>query len=115
MSTTHAHPHAHESYDHVHGGPPVLDIGGDIGAMLALLDDAYVGTELFVRNIEAGTQTHTGVWRRHLGDDLVAAAVFLELTEGTYVLLGEEWTEHEPVRIQGGHLTELDLRTRRVA
>lgn len=106
MSTTHVH---HQ----VHGGPPVLDIGGDVGAMLALLDDGYVGTELFVCSLVDGSETHTGVWRRRFGDGdgTVAAAVFLELTEGTYAFRDAPWSGRDPVTIRGGHLTELDLRT----
>lgn len=111
QTSEHDHPHPHESYGLVHGGPPVLDIGGDVGALLALMDDRYVGTELFVRSRPEGAEVHTGVWRRRLGDGEVAAAVFLELTEGSYEFRDDPWSCRGPMTIRGGELTELDLRT----
>jgi hypothetical protein len=39
------------------------------------------------------------------------AAVFLELIEGTYEVLGAPGRGHEPVTIRGGELTEIDLRS----
>ena len=70
-ATDHPHPHPHgplETIDHVHGGAPALDIGGDIGALAVLLDPAAAGTELHLRADGAvGTSVHTGVWRRNQG------------------------------------------------
>ena len=44
------HPHGPlEAIDHVHGGAPALDIGGDIGALAVLLDPTAAGTELHLR------------------------------------------------------------------
>ena len=61
MTTAH-HPHPHpaghdhhrqhapESYPHVRGGPTVLDIGGDVGALIAMMDPDTAGTELHLRS-----------------------------------------------------------------
>ena len=49
----------------VHGGPPVLDIGGEIGAMVVLMEPATAGSELRLRSErEPPIAVHTGVWTR---------------------------------------------------
>jgi hypothetical protein len=111
------HPHDHgpgaagplERITHVHGGPTVLDIGGEIGALVVLVGDDRLGTELFVRAPD-GREAHTGVWRRRLGLHPVAAAVFCELTQGTYALLAPSGQGHQAVTIIGGDVLTLDLR-----
>ena len=59
-------PVVHNVVNHtVRGGPPVLDIGGDIGAMVVLMDAASAGSELFLRSEhEPPIDVHTGVWTR---------------------------------------------------
>jgi hypothetical protein len=111
----HGHGHVHaahplERITHVHGGPSVLDIGGDVGAMVVTLDPSAAGTELFVRNEADGSSVHTGVWTRSLGGATVTAAVFCELREGSYTMLHPHGGDDRPVEITGGLVTELDLR-----
>jgi hypothetical protein len=108
-------PVVHNGVNHtVRGGPPVLDIGGDIGAMVALMDPADAGTELFLRSDDPDHQpplhVHTGVWTRTHGDAAVTAAVFPELVAGRYVVLNDDGHPVRPVVIGGGELTEIDLR-----
>ena len=50
---------------------------------------------------------HTGVWARQLGASLVPAAVFCEMVEGTYHIIG---IESEEVEVHGGQVTDLDTR-----
>ncbi len=113
MSDTATHPHPHvsaETYPHVHGGPPVLDIGGDIGALVATMDSAAAGTELHLRSEhQPPILIHTGVW--HRGDGEVTAAVFAELREGTYRVLEPTGGTLMSVDIVGGALTTVDLRS----
>lgn len=111
----HDHPHPHgplESIEHVHGGAPMLDIGGDIGALVVLMDDDSAGTELHLR-AEHGPAVHTGVWTRHQGNGHVTAALFCELAAGTYWVLDADGDDVSPVAITGGALTSADLRTAR--
>jgi hypothetical protein len=107
----HSHEHEHdrplERITHVHGGPPVLDIGGDMGALVVLTDWGRVGSELFARRLTDGKEIHTGVWARQLGAKLVPAAVFCEMVEGTYQIIG---IESEEVEVHGGQVTDLDTR-----
>jgi hypothetical protein len=128
MSSTVSHPHVHghpheddhghgdghgplESYDHVRGGAPVIDIGGDIGALVATVDPGTVGTELHLRSEhDPPVAVHTGVWERMLGARTVTAAVFAELVEGRYWVLDDAGQPVIPVTITGGELAQVDLR-----
>lgn len=122
MSTTPVHTHQHvtdhltaERYPHVHGGPPVLDIGGDIGALVATMDPSAVGTELHLRSEHRPPiSIHTGVWRRAVAGGAthadVTAAVFAELPEGTYWALDQDGNDVIRVDIRGGELANIDLR-----
>jgi hypothetical protein len=112
----HLHGHSHHS-DHEHewpavrGGPPVLDIGGDVGAMVATMAPATVGLEIHLRSEhDPPVSVHTGVWERDLGDRTVTAAVFCELVEGTYWVLDGTGTPVHRVEITGGELATVDLR-----
>lgn len=105
-----------ESITHVQGGAAAVDLGRDIGALSVLVDDASVGTDLFVRSAEdPAVSIHTGVWWRKLGrgpdQTQVAAALFCELTEGRWRVLDEAGADVCAVDITGGAVSELDLRT----
>jgi len=92
-------------------GPAVLDIGGDVGALVATMPSSAVGTELFVRPTDDPTTTvHTGVWERADAGHGVAAAVFLELRHGTYHVLDEHGAVVSTVEVHGGSVATVDLR-----
>ena len=96
----------------VPGGPPVLDIGGEIGAMVVLMEPASAGSELHLRSEhEPPLAVHTGVWARRHGAATVTAAVYPELVAGRYWVLDAAGHDVRPVVIEGGALTEIDLRT----
>ncbi len=111
----HEHEHEHgplEAITHVHGGAPALNIGGDIGALVVLMDGITVGTELYVRSDrDPAVSVHTGVWNRDLGSGQVAAAVFCELESGAYSVLDANGVDVCSVGIAGGVLSEIDLRS----
>lgn len=131
MTSTGTHPHPHsqgrhlhdapvaasppvpagESYGHVRGGPSVLDIGGDIGALVATMDHDATGTELHLRSEHhPPIGVHTGVWQRSQGEKVVTAAVFAELVEGTYWVLDHTGAAIHRVEVRGGELASIDLR-----
>ena len=117
MSPTSTHLHDHvsaETYPHVHGGPPVLDIGCEIGALVATMDPAAAGTELHLRSEhEPPISIHTGVWHRAAaggGENHLTAAVFAELLEGSYWALDRDGNELVCIDIRGGELASIDLR-----
>lgn len=108
-----AHDHHHdrplESITHVHGGAMVLDIGGSVGALHVLVDDAWVGRELFLATDDPMFSVHTGVWLRHLAGEHVASALFAALEHGSYRVLGTDGDALTTARVIGGEVTEVDL------
>jgi ABC-type Zn2+ transport system substrate-binding protein/surface adhesin len=120
----HDHPHGHhhphdQGHDHGHGheaglppqgGPVVVDIGGDVGALIVRLDAELLGTELHLRQDGWTHTVHTGVWDRPLGDRMVTVAVYPALVQGTYEILGPGEVVRRVVAIEGGRVAELDLR-----
>jgi hypothetical protein len=124
---THApadHVHADGSTHHQHGqlghGAPVLDIGGDIGALVLYTDSDLEGLEIEVSvrdrsadesGDESGRRTHTEILRRTVGGRTFWAGVYSQLPEGDYRI----WFDEAPGRtlefsIAGGSVTELDWR-----
>jgi hypothetical protein len=102
--------HDGESYAHVQGGPTVLDIGGDIGAMIVTMSPESAGSELHLRSEhEPPISIHTGVWRRGFGERVVTTAVFAELVQGRYWVLDSNGRDLSQVEIRGGALTSIDL------
>ena len=128
---SHAHPHAHpHDHPHVHphvglpgpepaaeplvgpgGGVAVLDIGGDVGALVVQLAAGHLGSELHVRpSGRPGADTvHTGVWARTVGGREVVVAVFPELREGTYDVLAADGSSTLSVSVIGGQVAEATL------
>jgi hypothetical protein len=95
---THTHDHTHKDGSHSHEGPAVeapsgpsegpvvLDIGGDIGALVVYTPQILDGEEIEIR--PSGTDwsgRHVAV-RARPGSHAVYAAVFPSLPEGTYEL-----------------------------
>ena len=102
----------HHHHHRAHGGAAVLDIGGDVGALVVLLDPDTEGIELHLRAAgETGSSIHTGVWERHQGGDHVTAALFHELTAGTWFVLDGGGDDVTAVTVTGGALATVDLRT----
>ncbi|HEV3225441.1 MAG TPA: hypothetical protein VGZ52_01355 [Acidimicrobiales bacterium] len=111
----HAHDHYHLPADpHVHDGPgeiPVLDIGDDVGALLVYLDGPTPSGELHARPLgEPGARFHTGVHARELVSDTTHVALYPEIRRGTYEILDADFEPLAVVDIDGGAVTELDLR-----
>jgi len=88
----------------------VVDIGGDVGALIVRLDRELLGQELHLRQDGWTHTVHTGVWDRPLGDRLVTVAVYPALVEGTYRILDRDGSVRRSVTIDGGRVAELDLR-----
>jgi hypothetical protein len=106
--------HTHEHHHHVvpQGGPVTLDIGGDIGALIAYVDAARLGTEIHVHaegDPDPSRTTHTGVWERTMGPQSVIVAVFAELAQDRYGILDDDGRVTHTVIIRGGEITEVDL------
>ena len=114
----HGHPHDrpgqghHEHHvDRVHAEDAVLNIGGDVGALIL-----YTGPEYREREIEIslvgdeGHRTHTAIHERRVGADTVYAGIYAELKEGQYRLWTDDPELPDRVTITGGQIAELDWR-----
>ena len=112
MGATHVHPHEAPGAT-APGASPLLDIGGDVGALLVYLDGVTPSGEL--EACPAGrpdARFHTGVHLRELGGASVAVAVFPQVTEGSYQLVDGAGLPVALVRVRGGQVVEHDLRGR---
>jgi hypothetical protein len=74
---------------HAGQGAVVLDIGGDVGALVVTAPASLVGEEIEIRpvGLQAPTQpAHVAVVRRPTPNGVSYGAVFAELTQGPYEL-----------------------------
>jgi len=103
-----------EDNSHAGNGPVMLDIGGDIGALIVTMPAALAGVEVEACPIAgaafdgyAGAHLpHVSVLARPVGRGVQHSAVFAELQEGEYQLY---LRPHGPARltavVQGGEVT----------
>jgi len=102
---THTHPHTL-------GAIPVLDIGGSVGALVVYLDGPTPSGELEARPLgDPGGRFHTGVHPRELFGRITYVALYPEVECGTYEILDEALEPIAVIEVDGGAVTELDLRT----
>jgi hypothetical protein len=111
MST--AHGHSHEN-PHAGQGSVLLDIGGDVGALVVTMPSSMLGEEIEVvtGQVVTGQDTaghhrpHVAVVPRPLGDGTVPSLVFPELAEGSYALVPKGTDDvHLLVDVRGGEVT----------
>jgi hypothetical protein len=88
----------------------VLDIGGDVGALVVELPAELCGQELDLLPVGGvgGTSVHTAVRERHVLGEVRYAAVYPAVRAGTYRV------ERVPGTfvVEGGRVTEVPLATR---
>ncbi len=100
--------HSHHSYAPSFEGTVVLDIGGDVGALVVHTPPDLAGLEIeLARRDEEQPFVHTAVRERHLPGGTVHAAVFAVVPSGRYRLVGVGPRPSIPVTVDGGHVTEL--------
>jgi hypothetical protein len=109
----HVHEHVHEDNSHAGQGMVVLDIGGDIGALVVTMPSAMVGEEIeVVSDLEPDGhhRPHVAVVDRPVpGGGTVPSLVFPELFEGGYALVPKGTNDvHLRVEIRGGEVTTAD-------
>jgi hypothetical protein len=93
------------------GGPVMVDVGGDVGALIVHLGAERIGGELHLR--PAGTSehgTHTGIWERSLGGRAAVVAVYGSVAGGRYDLVDDAGEVLATAAVEGGQVAELDLR-----
>jgi len=87
----------------------VLDIGGEIGALILHTDAEMVGVEVEVSATgEDEKRTHKDVLEREINGRPAYTAVFDQLREGTYTLWVNDRARAREVRVRGACVAELD-------
>ena len=88
----------------------VLDIGGNVGALVLYSDEACLGLEIDLTPAGAprSHHMHTMIRRRRAVDREFIAGVYPELVEGTYTVWGVDDRPLGEVTIVGGQVSEFD-------
>ena len=90
---------------------PVLDIGGEVGALVVYLATEPPTGELEACPVDDPTaRFHTGVHRRAVGRGAAWTAVFPEVAGGSYHLLDDDGAPLAHVTVTGGSVAHVDLR-----
>jgi hypothetical protein len=102
------HGHAHEN-PHAGQGSVLLDIGGDVGALVVTMPGTMLGEEVELvtrHDPPAHHRPHVAVVPRPVGDRAVPSLVFPELVEGSYALVPKGTDDvHLLVDVHGGEVT----------
>ncbi len=102
----------HTDHHHATGASPtgsvLLDIGGDVGALVLYVPATELGREIEVSPVGGGRRTHAAVRERHVEGGHVYCVVIPGLVAGEYTIWADETTPAGSVTITGGTVTELD-------
>ena len=113
MSAAHERP-AEPSLPPSRQGTVVLDIGGDVGALVVHTCVSLCGFEIeLARRGEPTAFVHTEVRERVLPDGAAYAGVFPAVAAGEYTLLGVDGHPSCDVTIASGRVTEIHWRRAR--
>lgn len=103
----------------------VLDIGGDVGALILYTDAEYDEREIEVSLIdgsehahvpglagahEHGQRVHTAIHERRSGGQVTYAGIYPELKAGSYRIWTDDPRLPNRVTIVGGEVSEVDWR-----
>ena len=91
-------------------GAVMLDIGGDVGALVVTMPEGTTGVEVEIRPVGGAHghahHPHVAVVDRPVGDGRVPSLVFPELVEGSYELYEKETDDVRlTVDVRGGEVT----------
>jgi hypothetical protein len=96
-------------------GSVMLDIGGDVGALVLYVPAAELGREIEVSPDGSTSsaesprrRTHAAVRERRLDDGSLYCVVYERLTAGEYTIWADETTPSGTATVTGGCVTELD-------
>jgi hypothetical protein len=89
-------------------GSVVMEVGGDIGAVIVYTPDVLAGLEVeILRRGDDHPFVHTEVRERRLPEGTIYAAVFPAVPAGDYTLLPLAALPALDVRVTGGRVAEL--------
>ena len=108
MTHGHSHGHTHEN-PHAGQGSVLLDIGGDVGALVVTMPASMLGEEVEVvtgREAPGHHRPHVAVVPRPAAGGSVPSLVFPELLEGSYALVPKGTDDVRlVVDVRGGEVT----------
>jgi hypothetical protein len=94
-----------------HPEPVVLEIGGELGALVVYTDPDLHGSEIEIsRGSEDDRRSHKDVLNRPVNGRPIYAAVFDQLSEGSYTVWAGGVPTARDVAVTGASITELDWR-----
>lgn len=97
--------------ERVHVEDAVLDIGGDIGALVLYTDESLRECEVEIGRIGGdGHRTHTLVHERRVGGQVVFAGIFPQLRAGRYRIWTDEAGLSAEGDVAGGEVSYVDWR-----
>ena len=113
----HGHGHNHEARGENHAARRhpehvVLDIGGDIGALIVHTGAHMLGVEVEISATgQDDDRTHKDVLEREINGSPAYTAVFDNIPEGSYTLWVDDVAQAREVIVTGGAIGELDWST----
>jgi hypothetical protein len=90
----------------------MLDIGGDVGALVLYLAASELGREIEVGRVGGGPRRHAAVRERHLDHGTVCCVVIPGLAAGEYGVWVDRTAPTGTVTVTGGQITEVDWSSR---
>jgi len=114
----HQHHHQHDgARAHVrhsartHPEAVVLDLGGDVGALILYTNPSMLGVEVEISaRGEDERRSHKEVLRRELNGEPLHAAVFDNVPAGRHTLWLHDMARERDVLVSGGAVAEVDWR-----
>jgi hypothetical protein len=116
----HSHGHSHDqAHDHGKGGENyaarrhpehvILDIGGDLGALIVHTDAGLVGVVVEISATGCDRErSHKDVLEREIQGRPACTAVFDKVRAGSYTLWVDDMPRERGVTVAGGAVAELD-------
>jgi hypothetical protein len=111
---SHDHRHSHETSEENqaarrHPEHVVLDIGGDIGALIVHTGAEMLGVEVEISPAgQDERRSHKDVLEREINGRPAYTAVFDNIREGAYTLWINDVARERDVVVRGGAISELD-------
>ena len=105
----HGEPHHARYADRRHPEAVVLDLGGDVGALIVHTAAEMHGTEVEISaSGEDETRSHKEVLEREINGSPAYTAVFDNVREGSYTLWVDDAARERGIVVLGGSVAELD-------
>ena len=105
---SHPHPHSEpSSYPPSREGAVVVDIGGDVGALIIDTPPALAGAEIEISHESGDRRTHVAVRERHGQGAVHHAAVFPALVAGAYTVWDPQGGARRTAVVSGASVTRI--------